>query len=270
MPAPTPYTVAPSRPHGTTAYFTVALTFTLGLQLPAVLAKFGLLAGGLDKYAGLAGLGGFGPMLAAMVLARGEPGGIRGLLRPLGAWRVHPVWYLAALFLPGGVMSVGLAILSLVNVYAGPWFFPPANAQRIVAMFLVPLVEEIGWRGYALPRLQATRGPVVATLILGVMWAVWHVDMLLLQGVPVSLFPEMLVYFVAGNFLFTWIYNRTGGSLFLLVLAHVGAHLDSSHATLPADPTPFHVCTVGYVLVAIALLLLDRGAWRMPKPATAE
>jgi uncharacterized protein len=258
---PTPCTVAPSRPLGTTAFFAVALVFTLGLQLPAVLALNGMLDGGVERFVPLAALGGFGPLIAALVLARGEPGGVRGLLRPLGAWRVHPVWYLVAIFLPGALLSGGLALLSLVHGDVGPWFFPPANAQRVAAMFVVPLVEEIGWRGYALPRLQATRGPIVATLILGVMWSIWHAEMLLLQAVPVHLFPEMLVYFVAGSFTFTWIYNRTGGSLLLLVLAHVGAHLDSSHASLPGDATPFHVATVGWVIVAIALLVFDRAAW---------
>jgi len=168
-------------------------------------------------------------------------------------------FYVLALFLPGALLTAGLATTELLGGRdVGPWFYPPHDAQRIVAMLIIPFAEELGWRGFALPRLLARYGSLRANVLLGAVWATWHVPMLLLAGVSMDLLPLMLVFFVAGSVVFGWFYERTGGSLLVVVLAHAGAHLNNSHLALPASATPLFVHTAAYVACAVGLVLLER------------
>jgi membrane protease YdiL (CAAX protease family) len=250
---------------GTALFFAAAFAFTWLPQLPALLAWRGLIPGPVERFMLLAGLGAFGPLLGAVVAAGLEPGGagVRALFRPLGTWRVGARWYAVALGLPGALLVAGLAATSLLGGHdAGPWLYPPANPQRLAAMVLFPLGEEVGWRGFALPRLQARRGPLAASLIIGVLWALWHLPMFALGGVTPAVFLVMIPFLVGGSVVFTWIYNHTRGSLLLAVLTHVGVHLNNSHQALPGNATPVVVHAVMYVLAAAALLLFDRPAWR--------
>lgn len=226
---------------GTRRFFLLTFAITWGLQLPAVFLGTKLLP--------LVGLGAFGPTIAALLVARRDR---TPIFRPVVAHRVSPLWYAVALLLPGALLAIGMAIRG------GPMFYPPDGPPRYVAFFVMPIAEEIGWRGLALPRLQNRYGAVRASLVIGVLWALWHVPMLLLAGVSMTLMPLMIVFCSAGSIVFTWLYNRSGGSLAIAVVAHMGAHLNNSHIPLPANTTPFVVHTVAYVIAAAALVALDR------------
>jgi membrane protease YdiL (CAAX protease family) len=91
-----------------------------------------------------------------------------------------------------------------------------------------PFEEEFGWRGYALPRLQAKFNAFISSLILGFVWAVWHIPQFLIPGngmfykTPIWTFVPTVV---AGAILFTWIYNNTHGSLLAMLLVHTTLNL---------------------------------------------
>jgi membrane protease YdiL (CAAX protease family) len=244
---------------GLVTYFVGAYAITWGLQLPAVLAQRGLLPIAAESLMPLVLLGIFGPTIAAVLVCRAETGaaGVRALFRPLKQWRVNVLWYVVALGLQGALLAAGLAIYGLASGHEARSFYLP-DAQRAVAMVVISFAEEIGWRGFALPRLQRRYSPLVSSVILGVLWAFWHVPMFLGQQIPMALMPLMIAFFVPGTIIYTWIYNGSGGSLLLAVLAHIGSHLNNSHRSLPGDTTPLVVHTVGFVLVAIVIVLSDR------------
>jgi hypothetical protein len=142
-----------------------------------------------------------------------------------------------------------------------PWLYLPETPQHVVAMVLVPITEEPGWRGYALPRLQVRFGAVRASLILGVLWAAWHTMMFLFPGPSAFGFAVAVLNIVAGSIVFSWLYNRTHGSLGIAMLAHAGAHLNNpAHAQ---DAMPLFFYTIAVALVGCALIVFDKKAWRM-------
>lgn len=252
-----------------TLFFAVALGLCWLSLLPACLARFGVLPGSPEQYMGLAPLAVFSPLIAGLIASRKEAGaeGMRSLMRGLKDWHVHPAWFLLALVLPGLVYTSARGLYALIpgNTGDAPWLGLPADAQQVAAMFLVPIGEEIGWRGYALPRLQARHGSIRASLILGALWALWHVPMLTASGMTLATGSLMLVSFLPGSLFFTWFYNRTGGSTLLAVLLHVGAHLDSPAHVTPTTTTSILLYTLGYFGVAAALVLLDRRGFDGPK-----
>lgn len=245
----------------TVLYFVLAFAITWALQLPALLAHEGVIEGPPERYMALVGLGAFGLMAAAMVAARVEGSGLAALFRPLRIWRVGVQWYLAALLLPGGIFVLAAAAWNALG-HDEPLFYLPDNAAFVAAAIVFPFGEEIGWRGFALPRLTTRVGPLAASAIIGVLWTFWHVPMLTLQGAPPVLYCVFVPFMVGGSVLFTWIYGRTRGSLLLAVLTHVGAHLNNPGHAMPARYTPIVIHTVAYAVLAGVLLVADRAAWR--------
>jgi uncharacterized protein len=163
-----------------------------------------------------------GPFLSAFIMTGITKGrlGIGRLLRQLVLWRMSFNWYLFALiglpaimmlsviFLPGALASFqGLAGLAPL----------PMLALFVYIFFLGgPLGEEPGWRGFALPRLQRLYGPLVGGLILGPIWAFWHMPIF---WIPAWNFPPTILNIVmfaiaatAFTIVMTWIFNNTKGS----------------------------------------------------------
>ena len=248
-------------------FFVVAFAITGVTQIPAVLAMRGAIAMPPAPLMPFVAIGAISPMFAALIICRFEGDGLCAVFRLLRKWRANPVWYVIALCLPGTLLMVGMIVYQLLSGRAAiKWLYPPSTAQAIIGMIIVSLGEEIGWRGFALPRLQSRHGPLNASLILGVLWAIWHIPVLLLAGIQsLTVLLLMITFFTAGSVFFTWIYNKTQAGLVLAILAHMGAHLNNSHQPLPGNVTPFIVHTIAFLVLALALVFGDRKSWQVTR-----
>jgi membrane protease YdiL (CAAX protease family) len=204
--------------------------------------------------------------------------GVRALLQTLAAWRVSPIWYGAALLLPVVISAAGIALMTLLGQPLPT--FPRTEPMRELLPLLVttfvatllyggPLGEEAGWRGFALPRLQALHSPLVASLLLSVVWGLWHVP-LHLQGVYHGIFPDGLpgillriVTTVPTTVLFTWFFNRTKGNLWLVVLLHTAVN-NTAGFWLPVTPGVY----AAMAILTVTLIITDR-MWRLRAPEGA-
>ena len=168
-----------------------------------------------------------GIVLTAMVLGRGA---LRRLLGRLLIWRVEPRWYLVVVLGPVVLAGGAVALNTLLGGPALSLGMPLLGVGVFLAFSIFPgsaLGEEIGWRGYALPRLQAGGSALGASLILGPIWGLWHLP-LWLTGAPgrtAGLYAAFVVSVMALSVILTWVYNSTGGSLLLVVLLHATFNL---------------------------------------------
>jgi membrane protease YdiL (CAAX protease family) len=198
--------------------------------------------------------------------------GVQKLLASITRPRGNPLWYLfAILIIPVTMALGGVASLALGNSLPSPdqSIQGSAGLGIIVLIFLNELLqagglpEEAGWRGFALPRLQVRLSPLTASIILGPIWALWHGPLLigmLQEAGPWRLLLRILMIGVA----FTWLYNRTGGSLIAVMLLH--ASWNTALAFLPSTDT--------FLFLMLALLtaavVADRMWEKLPADSAAR
>lgn len=229
-----------AKPRSLVVFFTLAFSFAWIVWVPAALASYGLISFQISPI--LSGLlGTLAPSLAGLVTTVIYEGwaGLRNLFKRLVTWRVEFRWYLFVLLWPAtlSLTTTGISILlgSLAPNFSRPLFvdvFP--QALGINPFVFVPILflqqmflgssmgEELGWRGYALPRLQFRQASLIASLLLGLAWGAWHLPLWLTKG---NLAQETFagwhfLELLATTVLFTWVYNNTRGSLLLALVFH--------------------------------------------------
>jgi len=260
--------------HPVASFLVLAYAFSWVAWLPVV---FGL-GGGVGTASIV--VGSFGPAVAGAVVTWLAGESVRSWARRIVRWRVGPRWYLAAVALPLLVVALASAAIALLGTDLDPSLLRSRGPAVLASYLTVALVgggnEEPGWRGFALPRLQERYAPVPATLLLGVVWAFWHlpllpVDTATLHGLAwlLDLGPTVLLRvlnIVGFAFLLTWVYNGTG-SVLLALLTHAG--FNTANSTLVPIPleaaagesftTVLVTVTAAVWLVAAALVVLTRG-----------
>lgn len=181
-----------------------------------------------------------GPSIAAFIIVIFTDGknGLTDLLRPFLRWRASASLWLIALFGTAVLFLIGVGIYMLLGGNAPPFFMIRQEYYLLpVYLFLVvlmplngPVGEEFGWRGFAQPRLQSAHGPLIASVVIGTVWGIWHLPELLeTSGVLGSLTAKIglgfIVLYTLGNIAssvyITWLYNKTKKSA---LIAAVGWH----------------------------------------------
>jgi membrane protease YdiL (CAAX protease family) len=256
------------------SFFFLAYLFTWSNWLPQALNSRGVTS--IQVPGLLTILSGYGPALAAIIvvsLAYGRQG-LREIFGRLLRWRAGIQWYLIALFMPAFVIVLAISI----NKWTGgtsPDFstagfpFGPAETplwQKLIILFLVftlgfdGLGEEIGWRGFALPKLLEGRSALTSSLILGALWAIWHFPYALTKGTFLSAVPLywFFINLLALSVIYTWIFNNTNGSLLLVLLFHAAGNTTSN--LIPFLPPATADLRIYYFTIAIncviAMLIL--------------
>lgn len=176
----------------------------------------------------------FSPTISAVVIS-GLIGGlveIKKLFSGFSRWKVGLIWYMAAFSLTLFPLLVSFIYAVLGNPIPGiapgtPIMFLLSNL--VFTLFSGPLAEEAGWRGFALPRLQKRFNALLSSIILGVIWACWHLPFYARSGGGAGM--QFIIYFgmvMVLTIFITWIYNNTNGSLGLCVITHFCFNFDSA------------------------------------------
>lgn len=263
------------RRHPLACYFLLAYSLSWLGWLPYVLSQSGL---GLLPFhpSQLVGLpGGYGPLLSGLLMTGVTEGKaeVRHLLRRLVLWRVGWQWYLFALI---GVPSIFvLGFLPLPGAVAAlrvpsPQFVLVFLLLLVLEIFTSGLGEEPGWRGFALPRLQQQHGPLLGTLILGLLWGGWHLPLFLTTWAIVGADGLSICEFVLGSMslaiMFTWVFNHTRGSLLVAILFHasIDAFATAAVATglLPIQillKSAYLPTLIGFGGLALLLIVVTHG-----------
>ena len=207
-------------------------------------------------------LGTFAPSLVALALSALAEGraGTLALLRRLLEWQVGARWYVFAV---GYMAAIKLAVALVHRVATGAW--PPFGQQALYIMVVAIVLstpvqagEEIGWRGYALPRLARRLGLARASIVLGVIWACWHLPFFFIPDSDTSgqSFPVYLLGVTALSVAMAWLYWRTNGSLLLTMLMHAAVNntKDIVPSAVAGATNPFALSTSLVAWLSVALM----------------
>ena len=305
-----------SRPvvrHPLISYFVLAYSLSWVMWLPLVLSKgggIGLLpfttSSNLNDTSNLPNfllfnlilfVGALGPAIAALIVSGAIGGGkeVKHLLRRMVQVRIGIQWYMFAVFVPLipwlilGFFGGSSFVQRVLSVQGAIGFL--LYVVTILSLMILgsPLGEEPGWRGFALPRLQQRYGPLAGSLVLGPLWALWHLPLFFtawgasyqIIGIPLALllFTVTLMGF---TIVMTWLFNNTKGSIFLAILFH--AALDAGATFLvtlyPQASTSsvqpgtsaviLELLTMGLVWIVIAGLLLAFTRGKLSYKRTVE
>ena len=224
-------------------------------------------------------IGSFGPSIAAVVVVAISEGkdGLRNLLRPIRQWRFGLGWYIFILIVCPLLFMLGL----WAYIFSGGSFSLSSDAvinqlvqvpiyYIIILIIGGPLGEEIGWRGFALPRLLENKSSLIASFYIFVMWFIWHLPLFWLpgtgqQGSPISAYFVMIA---AWSILFTWVYIGTSGSLLSALLLHTSINTFSNFASeVDSLNAKGPLWAYAIVFAVLALVIVVTKKQRFQEPA---
>jgi membrane protease YdiL (CAAX protease family) len=261
-PEPTTFTSFVQR-HTLPVFFIMVLLLTWPLQVVDALGSHGLLPFRVPILYQILFVA-YMPMVAAVVVEGMTEGkaGIKALLQKVLIWRVGMGWYIFAIF--GFALFCGGAVVlaKLLSTEAIPLLGQEvANSSGVKMLLMVPLLflvvtvingEELAWRGFALPRLQERHSALTSSLLLGLVWVLFHLPLFLTStGFPLDVLGILSrsIQLVGASVIFTWLYNHTRGSVLLAYLLH-----GSANTWTRVFPISESSAMVGWLLTALICL----------------
>src|SRR5438067_505474 len=207
---------------------------------------------------------GWMPGLAAIIVTGATSGraGVRSLLGRILIWRIGFKWYLFPIFGSAALWTAALALDPLLGG-AGlqlPEFSLDLLLGATIALVLIFLInsEEIAWRGFAMPRLQARHSAVAAGLFVGVFEGLFHLPYFFRASSDQAAagLPVFMIGTLAGTVIFTWLFNNTRGSVLLVMLFHTFINMWIEVFPAPAADQPTAQWTFNALLVILAVVLV--------------
>ena len=215
-----------------------------------------------------------GLTLAAYVsaaLTGGLPA-VKDLLSRIVRWRVAPIWYVVALTLTA---LISLAAILIYVVLGGTYQATPSLSVRellptfLFQVFFFLLTEETAWRGFALPRLQARYSALVASLILGVLWGIWHLPLVFIPDSFQSTvnFFGFVLSAVATTIQMTWVFNHSKGSVLVAAIFHAAIDTTIAYSNVMTGGSQLFWIFVGLQCAVAVVIVLTQGAAHLARKA---
>lgn len=253
--------------HPTMCYFVLAYALSWSITIPLAAAAQNLF--NLNITFDLHYLAQVGPAVAAITMTALTEGrtGLRDLAGRALKWRVGWEWLLVSIGSPIALFTVSAVVARIVD---GKWIdlrdlgrvnFLPYLGPAALVLWLISngFGEEIGWRGFALPRLQQRHRAFTATLILSAFWALWHVPAFFYipsyRDMGVTGAPGFFIGLLSGAILFTWLYNSTGGSILMVAIWH--GLFNFFTASAAGTGTVAMVMSIGVMVWAATLVIVE-------------
>lgn len=265
--------------HQLAAYFLGAYAITWLLVSPLVASALHLISPPVSP--AWHALGALGPLLSALGVTAiaGGRRGLTQLLRGMGRWRIGLGWALIALLSPFALFALSSAVLAL---FGQPWPDLGAIAARfgdstwllvwLLGSAVYGLGEEPGWRGFALPRLQARWSPIAAAAILTLGWGLWHAPFFFYRfefgiGQAIGFFVGLL----AGSIWLAYLYNATGGSVLATMSWHVTWNMANILSMLVSTAL-VSMLSAEVMIAAVVIVVVWKRGRRSPsaRPARQE
>jgi CAAX protease family protein len=206
-----------------------------------------------------------GILLTALFLGKS---GLGELFRRLGQVRNPPIWYAVVLLLPTVLLFIAIGVNTLLSGATIAYAWSGFISALVLGGFFAGLGEELGWRGFALPRMQARQQAFAASLLLGVLWGLWHLPEALAMGTSPVSFILFVLELIAYSVLFTWVYNNTRGSLFLMVLFHAALLTAALMFLVPQKDVVVYILYDFLLWVVVTIVVVREGAARLSRSST--
>lgn len=223
-------------------FFILTFIYSWLLWLPFVLAGFGVIqlpesVASLMTLAVM--LGAFGPLLAAIILIVRKDGssGVKKFFKTAFNFRVKPIYYVLAFLLPLLITAVSHYIVNFTGIDTLPANLFPDDLPVPVIVLIIPYFlfilvagggqEEFGWRGYAQQPLQKRFGILGGSMLLGVVWGMWHLPLWFMpgEGHTYYSFLAFMLYTVSTSVIIGWLYNASGKKLIIPLIIHTAGNV---------------------------------------------